>query len=113
MPSSCSASTARRTAASVGIPTCSIKTSCVAAGTLVDAFRQRAHCRNAFRNFLTEEHAAATGLGALANDDFNGVGPAQIVGVHTVAGGEILIDQRLGMSAFFLRHATVAGCRRS
>ena len=79
---------------------------------LVDALRQRAHLGDAVGDLLAEQHAAAAGLGALADDDLDGIGLAQIVGVHAVARRQILIDQRLRLAALFRRHAAVAGGRR-
>ena len=83
-----------------------------AGGALVDAFWQIAHLGDAIRNLLAQQHAAAAGLGALADDDFDGVRLAQVVGVHAVARWQVLIDQRLGLAALFRRHAAVAGGRR-
>ena len=80
-----------------------------ARGALVDALGQRAHLGDARRNLLTEQHAAAAGLGALADDDLDGVGPAQVIGVHAVARGQHLVDEQLRMPALLLRHAAVAG----
>ncbi|EHH09436.1 hypothetical protein MEA186_23890 [Mesorhizobium amorphae CCNWGS0123] len=45
--------------------------------------------------FLAEQHAAAAGLGALADDHLDRIGPAQIARVHAVARRQILIDQLL------------------
>ena len=171
-PSSCSAWTACGIAASVGIPTCSMKTSCVAAvppcmpsttttsapalhreldvvvragradldvdrllpvgdlaqladldrqvvrpgpvrvaagRALVDADRQGAHPGDALGDLLAEQHAAAAGLGALAEHDLDRVGLAQVVGVHAVAGRQVLVDQVLGLAALLGGHAAVAG----
>ena len=46
-------------------------------------------------DLLAEQHAAAAGLGALPDHDLDGVGLAQIVGVHAVARGQALIDEGL------------------
>ena len=82
----------------------------MAAGrALVDALRQAAHLRHAVGNLLAQQHAAAAGLGALANHDFDGIGLAQIVRVHAIARRQILIDQLLRLAALFRRHAAVAG----
>ena len=82
----------------------------MAAGrALIDALGQRAHVRDALGDLLAEQHAAAAGLGALADDDLDGVGLAQVIGVHAVAGGQDLIDEDLRMPALLLRHAAVAG----
>ena len=59
--------------------------------------------------FWPEQHAAAARLGALADDDLDRVGGAQVVRVHAVARRQILVDERLGMPALLLRHAAVAG----
>ena len=79
---------------------------------LVNAFGQVAHFSNAVGYFLTQQHAAPTGLGALSDHDFNGVRAAQVVGVHPVARGQVLVDEFLGMPALLLGHAAVAGRRR-
>ncbi len=42
-------------------------------------------CGDAVADLLAEQHTAAAGLGALADDDLDGVGAAQVVGVHAVA----------------------------
>ncbi len=76
--------------------------------TLVDALRQRAHLGHAIGDLLPEQHAAPAGLGALADDDLDGVGLAQIVRVHAVARGKVLVDQRLRLAALLARHAAVA-----
>jgi hypothetical protein len=65
--------------------------------------------RHAVGDLLAQQHAAAAGLGALADHDLDGIGAAQVVGVHAVARRQVLIDQRLGMAALFLGHAAVAG----
>ena len=70
----------------------------MAAGrALVDAVGQRAHLGDALGDLLAEQHAAAAGLGALADDDLDRVGAAQIVGVHAVARGQELVDEDLRM----------------
>ena len=65
----------------------------------------RAHGGDAIGNLLAEQHAAATRLGALPHHHFDGVGLAQVIGVHAVAGGQILVDEVLGLAALFRRHA--------
>ncbi len=80
-----------------------------AGGALVDALRQVAHIGNAVGNLLAEQHAAATGLGALANHDLDRVGTAQVLRVHAVTRRQILVDERLGMAALLIGHAAVAG----
>ena len=85
----------------------------VAAGAaLVDALRQRAHLGHAVGDLVAEQHAAAAGLGALADDDLDRVGAAQVVGVHPVARGQQLVDEQVGVAALLRRHAAVAGRRR-
>ncbi len=80
-----------------------------ASRALVDALGQVAHLGHAVRDFLTQEHAAAAGFGPLAHDHFDRIGAAQVIWVHAIAGGQVLIDQFLGMAAFLGRHAAVAG----
>ena len=66
----------------------------VAAGrALVDALGQVAHFGNAVGDFLPQQHAAAAGLGALTHDNLDGVRAAQVVGVHAIARGQVLVDQ--------------------
>ncbi len=55
----------------VGMPT---------GAALIDAGRQIAHAGHAIGNLLPEQHAAAAGLGALADHHFDGIGAAQIIG---------------------------------
>ena len=80
--------------------------------TLVDALGQVAHLGNPVADLLTQQHAAAARLGALADHDLDGIRPSQVVGVHAVAGGQVLVDQLVAVPAFFLRHAAVTGGRR-
>ena len=82
----------------------------MAAGrALVDAGGQRAHVGDALGDLLAEQHAAAAGLGALADDDLDRVGAAQVVRVHAVARGQQLVDEDRRMAALLLGHAAVAG----
>ena len=55
---------------------------------------KRAHLGDTRGDLLAEQHAAAAGLGALPDHDFDGVGPAQIVRIHAVARRQHLIDKR-------------------
>ena len=64
-----------------------------ASGPLVDALRQCAHLGNTFGDLLSQKHTAATGLGALADDDFDSVCPAQVVWIHPVPRRQHLIDE--------------------
>src|SRR5690606_15970165 len=82
----------------------------VAAGAaLVDTFRQRAHGGNALGDLLPEQHAAATRLGALADDDLDGIGLSEVIGIHAVAGRQHLVDEGARRTSLFGRHAAVAG----
>ena len=82
----------------------------MAAGrALVDPFRQRAHLGHALGDFLAEQHAAAARLGALADDDLDGIGFAQMIGVHAVARRQHLIDEGLRALPLLLGHAAIAG----
>ena len=84
-----------------------------ASRTLVDAFRQHAHLRDAFGNLLPEQHATATWLRALPYDNLNGIRLAQIVRVHSIARRQDLIDQRLGMLPLLGGHTAIPCGRRS
>ncbi|MPM07838.1 hypothetical protein SDC9_54147 [bioreactor metagenome] len=75
---------------------------------LVDADRQVAHARDPLGDLLAQQHAAAAGLGALADHDLDRIGAAQIVGVHPVAARQILIDELLRMAALLVGHAAIA-----
>ena len=58
----------------------------MAAGrALVDAFRQGAHLGDSLGDLLPQQHAAAAGLGPLADHHLDRVGLAQVVGVEAVA----------------------------
>ena len=63
---------------------------------------------DAVGDLLAEQHAAAAGLGALADHHLDGVGLAQVVRVHAVARGQVLVDQRLRLAALLGRHAAIA-----
>ena len=73
---------------------------------------QVAHLGHAVGDLLAEQDPAAARLGALADDDLDRVRAAQVVGVHPVARGQQLVDERLGRGALLGRHAAVAGRRR-
>ncbi|MNC47926.1 hypothetical protein D3C75_970130 [compost metagenome] len=82
----------------------------VAAGAaLVDADRQGTHAGDALGDLHAQQHAAAARLGALAEDDLDGVGLAQVVRVHAVARRQVLIDQVLRLPALLRGHAAVTG----
>ena len=83
-----------------------------AGGALIDARRQRAHGRDAIGNLLPEQHSAATRLGALSDDDLDGIGAPDLIGLHAIARGKILIDEQARRRALFFRHAAIAGRRR-
>ena len=80
-----------------------------AGGSLIHALGQRAHAGDALVDLLAEQHAAAARLGALADDDLDRVGLAQVVGIKPVARGQALVHERLRRLPFFRRHAAVAG----
>ncbi len=79
-----------------------------AGAALVDAEGQRAHGRDAVVHFPAEQHAAAAGFRTLAEDDFDRIGGAQIIGIHPVARGQILVNKERGVLSFLRRHAAVA-----
>src|SRR5262249_46386764 len=79
---------------------------------LVDPFGKHAHFGDTPGNLLAQEHAAAARLGALADDDLDGIRAAQVVGVHAVARWQDLIDEQARVLPLLLRHAAVAGRRR-
>jgi len=56
-----------------------------AGAALVDADRQSAHAGHALGHLHAQQHAATARLGALAEDDLDGVGLAQVIGVHAIA----------------------------
>ena len=70
-----------------------------------------AHLGDAVGDLVSEEHPAAARLRALADDDLDRVGLAQVVRVHAVAGGQQLVDEHLRVLALLRRHAAVAGGR--
>jgi hypothetical protein len=80
-----------------------------AGGALIDALGQRAHRGHALRDLLTQEHAAAARLGALADDDLDGVRFAQMIRVHAVTRRQDLVDEELRVMPLLLGHAAVAG----
>src|SRR5262249_46244369 len=59
---------------------------------LVNALRQGAHLRHSLRDLLAKQHTAAARLRALADDDFDGIGLAQMIRVHAIARGQYLVD---------------------
>ncbi len=77
---------------------------------MIDPLGQIAHFRDPIRDFLTQQHAAAARLGALADHNFDGIRFSQVVRIHTVTRRQILIDQGFRLAAFFRRHAAIA-CR--
>ena len=82
-----------------------------AGAALVDARRQVAHLRDPIGDLLAEQDAAPAGLGALADHDLDRVRAPQVVGVHPVARGQQLVDERLRRRPLLGRHAAVAGRR--
>ena len=84
----------------------------MAAGrALIDISRQGAHLGDAFGDLLAQQHPAAAGLGTLAQHDLDRVGLAQVVGIHAIARGQKLVDQRLRLPALLRGHAAVARSR--
>ena len=79
-----------------------------AGGALIHAFGEYAHFRDPWIDLLTEQHAAATRLGALSDHDFDRIGAAHIVRFESIARRQALINERLRRPAFFFRHAAVA-----
>ena len=75
---------------------------------LIDAFGQAPHFGDARADLLAEQHAAAAGLRALADDDLDRVGAAEIVRVHSVARRKILVDECRGMPTLLRRHPAIA-----
>ena len=80
-----------------------------AGGPLVDPLGQGPHLGHPVADLLAKQHAAAAGFGALAHDDLDRIGLAQVVGVHPVARGQVLIDELGGMAPFLGRHAAIPG----
>ena len=79
--------------------------------TLVDTLRKRPHGRDARAHLLPEEHAAAAGLGTLADDHFDGIGLAQVVRIEPIARGQALVHEGPGGHPLLPGHAAVAGGR--
>lgn len=75
---------------------------------LVNADGQGTHTGNTLGHLHAQQHTAATGLGALPQNDFDGIGLAQVIRVHAITRRQVLVNQVLGLAAFFRRHATVA-----
>jgi hypothetical protein len=61
----------------------------------VDADRQGAHARHPLGDFHAQQHATTAWLGTLAQHNLDGVGLAQVIRVHPVARGQVLVDQVL------------------
>ena len=82
----------------------------MAAGrALVDVLGQGPHLGDAVADLLAQQHAAAAGLGPLAEHHLDSIGLPQVVGVHAVARGQKLIDQNPRLFALLRRHSAVAG----
>ena len=52
-----------------------------AGGTLVNVVWQVTHLRHTFRDLVSQQHAAAAGLGALPDNNFESIRPPDIVGI--------------------------------
>ena len=74
---------------------------------LVDPLRQVPHLGDPVGDLLPHQHAAAAGLRALADDHLDGVGSAQIVGIHSIARGQDLVDELARVLALLGQHAAV------
>ena len=61
------------------------------------------------RDLGAQQQAAGAGLGALADDDLDGVGHLEVGGVEPVAAGQHLVDEDVGGVPLFGQHAAVAG----
>ena len=62
---------------------------------------------------MTEQHPATARLGTLADDDLDRVGAPQVVGVHSVARRQQLVDELVGVATLLRGHAAVPGRGRS
>src|SRR5258708_17725142 len=82
-----------------------------ACAPLVDPGRQRPHPGDALGDFLAEQHAAAAGLRALADNDLDGVAAAHVLGIDAVARRQYLVDEERRGGALLPAHAAVAGRR--
>ena len=82
-----------------------------AGAALIDPRRQGSHLGHPIGDLLAEQHAAATRLCPLANDDLDRLARPQVRGVEAVARGQYLIDEDVRFGAFLLAHPAVAGRR--
>ncbi|EPX83771.1 hypothetical protein ruthe_02567 [Rubellimicrobium thermophilum DSM 16684] len=81
----------------------------VAAGrALVDALGKVAHLRHAIRDLLAQQHSPAARLCPLPDNDLDRIRPAQVIGIHAIAAGKNLVDQRPGVASLLLGHAAIA-----
>ena len=76
---------------------------------LVDAYRQVALVGDGFGNFGAQQQAAGAGFRSLPDGQFDGAGPAQIMHVDAVAGGQHFVHIVLGKFALGWGEAAVAG----
>jgi hypothetical protein len=74
---------------------------------LVHAFGQRAHAGHAWIHLLAEQHAAAAGLGPLADNDLDRIRAPHVVRIEAVARGQALVDEELRSRALLVGHAAV------
>ena len=79
---------------------------------LVDADGQRAHLRDLLADLHAEQHPAGAGLGALADDDLDRIGHAQVLEIEPVARRRHLVDQAVGGLALLGQHAALARAGR-
>ena len=66
-----------------------------ASTALVDSGWKISHLRDAFGDFLSEQHAATARLRALTDYDLERVGTTHVIRIQTIARWQYLIDQRL------------------
>src|SRR6202035_5506716 len=82
-----------------------------AGAALVNPGRQGAHLGDPLGNLLPEQHAAASRLRALANDDLDRLAGAQMARVEAIARRQYLVDEDFRLAALFLAHAAITGRR--
>src|SRR6266481_4071263 len=78
---------------------------------LVDAGGQGPHLGDPLGNLLPEQHAAASRLGALADDDFDCLAGTQMGRVEAIARRQHLVDENLRFAALFRAHPAITSGR--